>query len=287
MDLRALTFNIRYDTVKDGLNAWGFRREKALQLVRAQGCHVVGFQEVMAHQRADLEAGLDGFLWLGSGRDADGSGEQCCLAIDPSFEVLDSGTFWLCPTPDVPGAIGWDAELTRICTWASLGKNGVRFRVLNSHWDHMGVMARLESARLLCEHIKSLDEPVILMGDFNTAPDSEPIALLTAHLLDAYAHLHPGSLAGTFHGFGRTEGGRIDYLLASSEFLVVDSYIVPSAPKPQAVESRAEISSPLVPPAGAPPAKATSAGAPSDEATEEVTYPSDHHAVYGSFELIR
>jgi endonuclease/exonuclease/phosphatase family metal-dependent hydrolase len=239
----------------------------ALDLIRAQQCHVVGFQEVLANQRADLEAGLEGYLWLGSGRDADAGGEQCCLAIDPSFEVLDSGTFWLCPTPDVPGSVGWDAQLTRICTWASLAKDGARFRVLNSHWDHQGVLARTESARMLCEHIEALDEPVLLMGDFNTAPDSKPIALLTGRLLDTYAHIHPNSLAGTFHGFGRTEGARIDYLLTSSEFLVIDSYIVrPNQPaETDPTFTLQATSSPSV---------------------DVALYPSDHHAVYGSYELI-
>jgi endonuclease/exonuclease/phosphatase family metal-dependent hydrolase len=247
MDLRALTFNIRYDTVSDGPNAWGFRKERAIDLVRSQRCHVVGFQEVLAHQREDLELALRGYIWLGQGRDADRSGEQCCLAIDPSFEILDTGTFWLCPTPEIPGSVGWDAQLTRICTWASLARAGKEFTVFNAHWDHRGQLARTETARLLMDRVLTAPHPVLLMGDFNTPPDSEPIALLTTVLQDTFAVVHPSNPAGTFHGFGQTpNSARIDYLLASPEFLIIDSQIV----------------------------------------DEPGPYASDHFAVYGSYELL-
>jgi endonuclease/exonuclease/phosphatase family metal-dependent hydrolase len=235
MDLRALTFNIRYDTPKDGLNAWPLRRQKAIDLVRAQSCNVMGFQEVLPRQRADLQAGLPEFTWIGHGRDADEGGEQCCMAIDPVFSLRDSGTFWLSPTPDVPGVVGWDAQLTRICTWAALARDGVLFTVLNAHWDHVGEMARRESARLLFERVMSVPEPVLLMGDFNTTPDSAPLQLLTSALQDTYGDTHPGSQAPTFQGFGQVpDGPRIDYLLASPEFLIVESRIVdqPEGPYP-------------------------------------------------------
>ena len=248
MDLRVLTFNIRYDNPKDAPNDWDSRRDLAIGLVRDLSCHLIGFQEVMPRQRADLEAGLPDYHWIGHGRNADEGGEQCCMAITPTFDLLDSGTFWLCPTPDVPGAVGWDAQLTRICTWARLSRDGVAFTVLNSHWDHVGINARTESARLLLGRIQESTEPALLMGDFNTAPDSEPIALLATRLMDGYAYLHPGSLAPTFHGFGRTPNGqRIDYLLTTPEFLIVDSQILDQSEGP---------------------------------------YPSDHFAVLGTYELI-
>lgn len=233
MDLRALTLNVRYDTSRDGTNAWPYRREAVLSFLNARQHHVLGFQEVQPHQRSDLEAGLPDYLWLGHGREANQQGEQCCLAVHRSFELLDTGTFWLCPTPDVAGAVGWDAQLTRICTWARIAKAGTQLSVLNSHWDHRGVQARIESAKLLRDRVLGLKEPVLLMGDFNATPDSEPLAWLTENLQDSYALANPGCSAGTFHGFGRTESQpRIDYLLASREFLVIDSQIFVDAAAP-------------------------------------------------------
>lgn len=248
MDLRVLTFNIRYDNPNDCPNNWDARRDLVIGQARQTRSHVMGFQEVLPRQRADLEAGLPEYQWVGHGRNADEGGEQCCLAIDPSFDIVDSGQFWLCPTPDVPGAVGWDAMLTRICTWARLSREGIELTVLNSHWDHKGITARTQSARLLLEQIEGLPEPVLLMGDFNTDPDSKPIALLTSRLMDSYAAVHPGSLAGTFHDFGRSlVRPRIDYLLASPEFLVVECRILDQAEGP---------------------------------------FPSDHFAVLGTYELI-
>lgn len=248
MDLRALTFNIRYDTAHDGPNAWPYRRAAVLEQIRALHCHVIGFQEVLGHQRRDLELGLSDYVWLGRGRERDGQGEQCCLAVRRDFQILDEGTFWLCPTPEVAGLVGWDAALARICTWAQLAKDGRSLWAFNSHWDHRGAVARWESARLFDALIDSLVEPVLLLGDFNATPDSEPLGLLTSRLQDAYAVGNPGCPAGTFHGFGRLERGpRLDYLLASAQFLVIESRICdqPSVP-----------------------------------------YPSDHFAVYGCFELL-
>lgn len=248
MDLRVLTFNIRYDNPDDRPNDWDSRRELVIELVRESCCHVVGFQEVLPRQRADLEAALPEFQWIGQGRNADVGGEQCCLAIDPTFEILDWGQFWLCPTPEVPGAVGWDAMLTRICTWARLAKDGTELTVLNSHWDHRGRRARTETARLLLERIEGRPGPVLLIGDFNTDPGSEPLALLTSMLTDSYAVIHPGSSAGTFHDFGRSSvRPRIDYLLASPQFLIVECRILDQTEGP---------------------------------------YPSDHFAVLGIYELI-
>ena len=227
MDLRALTFNVRYDNPRDGSHSWPFRKEAVFLFLNSLKCHVIGFQEVLAHQRADLETSLDDYQWVGIGRNLGDTGEQCCLAVHSSFEILEQGTFWLSPTPDIPGCIGWDAQLTRICTWARLRKAGVTFLVLNSHWDHKGEIARLESAKLLLQQATNLREPVLVMGDFNAPPDSEPIAVLASALQDCYAIDNPGCHLGTFHGFGKTTPtARIDYLFASSDFLTVESRIL-------------------------------------------------------------
>lgn len=227
MDLRAMTFNIRYDTVQDGPNAWPYRRELVYQVVRDASPHIVGFQEVLPRQREDLENNLEGYLWVGHGRDADHGGEQCCLAISPGLHIEDSGTFWLCPTPEIAGAVGWDAHITRICSWVRLKQGEAQFTVYNAHWDHRGEIARLESSRLLLEKVLATPGPVILMGDFNTVPDSPPIHRLTSILQDSYGELNPDSPTPTFHNFGRDPvGSRIDYLMASPEFLTVECRIL-------------------------------------------------------------
>ncbi|MBU3929058.1 MAG: endonuclease/exonuclease/phosphatase family protein, partial [Bacteroidetes bacterium] len=110
-------------------------------------------------------------------------GEYSAIFYDTTrFMVLTSSTFWLSPTPNQVST-GWDAALPRICTHGEfLSKTDQQILwVFNTHFDHMGELARMESARLIMDSIKqiSVKEPnssVILMGDFNSEPDSEPIA---------------------------------------------------------------------------------------------------------------
>ena len=53
---------------------------------------------------------------------------------------------------------GWDAVCVRIVTWVHLKeiKTGNTFYVFNTHFDHVGDTARLESARLIKQEIKAI-----------------------------------------------------------------------------------------------------------------------------------
>src|SRR5690606_31094241 len=103
-------------------------------------------------------------------------------------------TFWLSSTPAVPGSKGWDAAITRIVTWGQFRDKvtNKEFFVFNTHFDHVGLEARKQSARLILQKIKDLagSSPVILTGDFNAGPDDEPIQIILdkenpMHLLDS------------------------------------------------------------------------------------------------------
>lgn len=227
MKLRLLTFNLRYDVAHDGTNRWPHRKRSALELVRRLDADIVGFQEALPHQRWDLEQGLPGYRMVGRGREVDAGGEQCTLAFKPSIELLDCETFWLSPTPELPGSVGWDAMLTRICTRARLCAAGQKFSVFNAHFDHHGRTAPARSARLLLERMEELDHPHVLMGDFNSTPDSEALSILREALRDSFDERHPGDRRGTYHEFGTlAERTRIDYLMVSPHWTVLDCDIV-------------------------------------------------------------
>ena len=98
------------------------------------------------------------------------------------FEVLEHGDFWPSEITDRPNK-GWDAVLPRICTWGEFRdkQTGFTFFVLQpSLWDHVGVQARAESAKLILEKIKEFPKklPAILTGDFNVDQTSESNQLL-------------------------------------------------------------------------------------------------------------
>lgn len=177
-DFRVMTYNIRLDTPADGNNRWAPRRDLLVGQVRLLKPDILGLQEVLPGQRGDLAAALPGFAMLGGGRD-DGrlGGEAAPLLIDRSrYRIAASGMFWLSPTPAVP-SLGWDAGFRRVASWARLvdRSDGTRLLAINTHWDHVGLAARLGSGRLLRDWIarnRRGTEEVILLGDFN-APLSE------------------------------------------------------------------------------------------------------------------
>jgi endonuclease/exonuclease/phosphatase family metal-dependent hydrolase len=228
--LRVMSFNIRFDNPADGEDAWPKRRERAASMVRFHRADVVGLQEALPGQIADLESALPDFGWFGSGREADGRGERCAVLYRKDrLEVLAESTFWLSETPAVAGSQSWDAALPRIVTWGKLRdrRDGTAFHLLNTHFDHRGEVARRESARLLLRKIVEIagpSGPVLVTGDFNTTPASEPYRILTSgdgsagltglvDALGASSSPHHGPTA-SWNGFKAIEPGRrIDFVL--------------------------------------------------------------------------
>jgi endonuclease/exonuclease/phosphatase family metal-dependent hydrolase len=226
--LRVMTFNIRYDNPADGEDGWANRRAKVASMVCFHGADVVGLQEALRSQIADLEAALPTFGWFGTGRSAERDGEHCAVLFRRDrLEVLAESTFWLSETPEVAGSRGWDAALPRIVTWGKLRdrRSGVVFHLFNTHLDHLGEAARRESARLLLRKVAEIagpDGPVVVTGDFNATPDSEPYRILTTgegargalvDALHASSSPHHGPTS-SWNGFKAIEPGRrIDFVL--------------------------------------------------------------------------
>lgn len=218
-ELRVLSFNVRYGTANDGPDAWPERRADVLTLVRDAQPDVLAVQEALEFQLEELGRALPRHVRVGRGREADGGGEHAALFLDPQrAQLVEHGDFWLSETPEVPGSVGWDAALTRICTWALVEVDGVRVRVSNVHFDHVGELARERSAELVAARSRASDVAQIVLGDFNAPAGSAPIvALERAGFTDLWRALHPGEAApGTFHAFrGGTTGPRIDFVFGS------------------------------------------------------------------------
>lgn len=183
--MRVMSFNIRYDNKADGENAWPHRRDWVAEVIREEKVDIVGLQEALGRQVKDLEERLPDYAWFGAGRD-DGKAQGEMVPVfykKDRFEVLDSGHFWLSTTPEVPGSKGWDAAITRMVTWLKLKdkSTGKSLLFANTHFDHVGVEARKESAKLALEKLPKLAGglPVVLTGDFNSLPSSAAYATLT------------------------------------------------------------------------------------------------------------
>ena len=180
LDIRVVTCNVRYKNDGDGVNAWDFRKERLANALKALDADVIGTQEALAVQKKYLKKQLKGFNVVGVGRD-DGrkEGEHSAIYYNKKrFKALDCGNFWLSETPDVP-SLGWDAACIRIASWAFLEEKatGKKFFFVNTHLDHVGVVARHEGVSLLIRKAHEIggDCPMVITGDFNIYNDSEEI----------------------------------------------------------------------------------------------------------------
>jgi len=182
--LRLLTYNVRYDTPEDGDRTWDRRRDAVADAVRSYDPDIVGFQEPLPHQLADLRERLPDYRIVGRGRNASpDEGEHVPIGYRTDrFELADRETFWLSEMPDEPGSVGWDAEFPRIATCVRLRDEAADAAVVhcNVHLDHSGERARLESAVLLRRRLGAFadGDPTILSGDFNCEADAPPLRRL-------------------------------------------------------------------------------------------------------------
>jgi len=228
--INVATYNLRYNNTGDGPNAWPARKEMVKALVRYHEFDIMGTQEGLADQIADL-AQMDEFDHVGIGRD-DGkdAGEHSAIFFRKSrFALLGKGDFWLSETPDRP-SFGWDAKCChRLVSWARLrDRSSARtFYVFSLHFDHEGEVARRNSADLVLRKIAEIThgEPAICVGDFNSTPETVQIRKMSAALQDAarVSKTPPYGPSATYNGFhldvGPTE--RIDYIFVDRHFEVL------------------------------------------------------------------
>ena len=225
--LRVMSFNIRYDNKGDGDNAWPKRKDWVAEIITREKPAVLGLQEALPHQIADLAERLPDYAWFGAGRD-DGKhkGEHVPIFYRKErFDVVDKGNFWLSETPDKPGSKSWDTSITRMVSWLKLKDkpNDREIFVANTHFDHIGTKARAESAKLVLAQFPKLagELPVVLTGDFNTGPTSEPYRILTGKaavttwlLADSRTNskTEPTGPDATWNGFRQISDQQIDFI---------------------------------------------------------------------------
>ena len=227
------TYNIRYENQGDYKkgNGWKQRCPVVCAQINFQHPDVLGTQEVLAEQLDDMKALLTDYDYIGVGRD-DGKrkGEHTVIFYDrKTIRLLQQGHFWLSETPDKPG-LGWDAACTRICTWGKFRSKRWKktFYFFNLHMDHVGIVARRESAKLVVNRIKEIAKgaPVILTGDFNVDQNDTIYSIFTTSglLNDSYEHSKQRFAEnGTFNGFNpdRKTDSRIDHVFVSPTFRVI------------------------------------------------------------------
>lgn len=239
--LKLISYNIRYDNSSDGLNSWNNRKDFFCNQLKFYAPDIFGIQEGLEHQLKYIDRSLAIYKYVGVGRD-DGKekGEHSAIFYNTNkFTLILQSTFWLSETPDVISK-GWDAALNRICTYAlfEITGNKQKFWVFNTHFDHIGVLARTNSAKLIVEKIKSLNKnnyPVFLMGDFNSESNTDAYSNITAYLSDA-KKVCQGIVfgpEGSFNGFefNKPVKERIDFIFIDNQKIAVSKFAILSDSK--------------------------------------------------------
>lgn len=230
--MNIITFNIRYNNPADGINAWPNRIEMVSGLLNFHDPDIFGLQEALYEQITDIHKYLPEYEWFGVGRD-DGkkAGEFSPIFFKGSkFILLKKGNFWLSENCEKPG-LGWDAACNRIVAWGKFQSKvtGKQFFVFNTHFDHKGDEARKNSAFLIRDKIKEINNnqglPVILTGDFNLTPESEPIGLIKGFMKDSreISEEPPYGPIGTSNGFNWNSplNRKIDYIFVQGGIKVL------------------------------------------------------------------
>ena len=221
--IKTVTYNLRCVWRSDGEPGFASRGGLFYDKVLAERPDVVAFQEMIPQSLEFLRRFMPEYTFVGSGRNAVYGGEGLYVAFrNDTFSLIGYDMFWMSPTPRVP-ASGFEGQsgCPRIVVEAILRhkESGKIVRFVDIHLDCSTDEVRLTEAKFLLDALAEKQErfalPTVILGDFNTLPDSEVSAYLRGDkrfgLRDVAAEIHV-----TYHEYGR-EADKIDYVYVTDE----------------------------------------------------------------------
>lgn len=223
--IRVMSFNIRTNIIFefDKNNLWDNRKEFVVDTIEEYNADIIGMQEVKQEQYDYLVLNLLDYDSYGVLRSDANSAEMSPIFYRKSrYDLVSEETFWLSETPEVMSK-GWDANYHRICSVVVLYDTikDVEINIFNTHFDHIGLDARTNSAELIIDRIGD-KEKVILMGDFNSDEESLAYSSITEDKMYDVKYLSPEDKrdsGGTFHNFGSSEQEQpIDFIFIDSAY---------------------------------------------------------------------
>lgn len=170
--LRVLCYNIHHGEGTDGR----IDLPRLAEVIRSASPDLVALQEVDdktmrtggVDQTDELRrlTGLHGRF----GKQIDYEGGGYGQAILSRFPITDLLVHWLPGEPD---------RERRVAVEARIDLDGSELSFVGTHLHHVREEFRVRQAAKLNELFADADRPVILAGDINATPDSEPLALLS------------------------------------------------------------------------------------------------------------
>ncbi len=209
-EISVISYNMRLSSADDGENSWQYRKEATSAMIDSLKPDLLGVQEAKQDQIEFIMSECPEYGHYGVGRD-DGisKGEHMSIFYrKDAFDLLDSFTYWLSETPDVPSK-GWDAQCRRTATVTYFEHKATkkRFFYVNTHLDHKGLEAQKKGLELIVNKIDSINPeklPLILTGDFNMVSSNEAILALDKVMLNTRSVAPVTDTLATFNGWGES-----------------------------------------------------------------------------------
>lgn len=178
-----MTFNVLCSFCDDTYDPWEDRVGYISDTIARHEPDLVGLQELFTgeevQQLLDLNPEYDALFY------ADDTSDYADATIwwrADRYELQESGFYWLSPAPDTPFSVGFSTpQLPRLVAWAQLRElsSGAEFLFVDTHFDN-NTPSQEMSAPLLLERTQDQAGalPIIVVGDFNSRPDSPAYAIL-------------------------------------------------------------------------------------------------------------
>lgn len=236
--MKVMTFNLRTDFPLDIKNRWSKRKEIVYELIKNNNFDIIGVQELNNKMFNDIKSNILNYNIVGMPRSDNFFVERNDILVSKRHKVMEYNTFWLSKNPEKIGSSVWYSFFPRICTTALIKlEDGKLIRVYNTHLDFLLPRAREYGLKKIGEYIenqhKKDDYPAILMGDFNSSPNSKVIKNLIEgkyiskkfiSVQESKKEIYDLSTLRNFNGIKK--GLHIDYIFVTEEFNVKNSEII-------------------------------------------------------------
>ena len=230
--IRIMSFNIRCSDV--GVQTAESRYPLVSETILKGAPDSVGLQEATPEWMDYLKDALsDKYDCVGIPREDEGEYSSIFYRKD-KYTVAESGNFWLSETPEKESK-GWDAVCYRICTWAVLENKETKEKYVhvNTHLDHIGVLARRNGVELMLEHLKNYNDiPAVFTADMNILEGEENYLQFvnSGFMYDTKYKAENSMSYLTYHDVHPSEQEKsiIDYVMINNKFSA-DTYRVVTA----------------------------------------------------------
>lgn len=234
--MNILTCNISYFGGEHGENNWVYRKGLCGDIIKSKSPDIICFQEMWAEQFADMSSVFPEYQSYAMVDEPIGRQPVNCIFYRSDlYTRISSGGYWLSEKPHVAGSKSWNSACVRLANWIRLRDHaqGVDFRVVNTHLDHVSQMARENQANLIVEDANAYpdDYPQILTGDMNCDSRNQAIARFKAEgWIDTYGAIHGTEDPATYHEFlgpnYDSDIGKIDWIFVRGGIKVVAAAVI-------------------------------------------------------------